>query len=173
MTGMTYWITGLAGSGKSTLAQALQLALREKGRHSVLLDGDRLREVFGGDLGYSIEDRKKSAFRNARLCQLISSQGIDVICATISMFDDVRAWNRANNENYLEVYLQVPIETLRQRNQKNLYSPNSSGSVMGIDLPFEEPKAPDLILINDGRLSVQDSCIQVLNLNLTKKGSTK
>lgn len=66
-------------------------------------------------MGYSKEDRLKSAIRNSRLCKLLSDQGIDVICCTISMFDAIREWNRENIKNYFEIYLDVSLETLKDR----------------------------------------------------------
>ena len=90
--GTVYWFTGFSGAGKSTLATLFCDRLRGTGRTVVLLDGDRLRDVFGGDLGHSIEDRRRSAMRNSRLCQLLADQGLDVVCATISLFHDCHDW---------------------------------------------------------------------------------
>ena len=88
--GAVYWITGLAGVGKSTLAKHLYETLKLLKPNVVLLDGDNIREVFDHDLGYSSEERLKSARRNSRLSKLLSDQGIDVICATISLFHEFR-----------------------------------------------------------------------------------
>lgn len=84
--------------------------LCEKRDGVVFLDGDDLRAVFGNDLGYTAQDRKKSAMRNARLCGLLAGQGLVVVCCTISMFHDVRAYNRGNLAGYREVYVQAPKE---------------------------------------------------------------
>ena len=127
--------------------------LKEKYPNTVLLDGDVLRQVFGNDLGYSKEERFACAMRYARLCKLLTEQGIFVICCTISMFDAVREWNRENMENYTEVYIQVPMEILERRNQKNLYDDVKRGTVenvVGMDLGLEMPKNPDIVLVYDG-----------------------
>ena len=89
-----YWITGLAGAGKTTIGKLLYEKIREKESNTVFLDGDILREVFGNDLGYSKEDRRKCAMRYSRLCAMLQRQGMNVICCTISMLDSVRDWNR-------------------------------------------------------------------------------
>lgn len=150
-----FWITGLSGSGKSTVAALLYERLKHT-RSVVLLDGDVLREVFGADLGYTYEDRKKNAMRYSRMCKMISDQGISVICATISMFTEVRVWNKEHIQNYYEIYLNTPLELLFKRDQKKLYSRALSGkisNVLGVDMVFEEPEHSDVVIDNDGSLS--------------------
>ena len=154
-----YWITGLSGAGKTTIGQAWYSYLKETMSNVVFLDGDTLRQVFGDDLGYTKEDRKKSAMRNARICKLLSEQGIDVVCCTISMFDEVRQWNRDHINNYKEIYVKVQLETLHKRDQKNLYTKAGLGTeenLAGITWEVEEPKNPDLILYNDGEKTPEE-----------------
>jgi adenylylsulfate kinase-like enzyme len=134
--------------------------LKAKNSTTVFLDGDTLREVFGGDLGYTPEERRACAMRYSRLCKLLSGQGMTVVCCTISMFDTVREWNRENISGYVEVYIQVSIETLARRNQKGLYS-DSTENVYGVDLYAELPKNPDLIIQNDGALSPEE-CLEII-----------
>lgn len=147
--GNVYWITGLSGAGKTTIGSLLYQRLKMKQKNIVFLDGDALRSVFGNDLGYTMPERSKGAYRNARLCKMLSDQGIDVICCTISMFDDVRRWNRDNIEQYIEIYLEVSLETLKKRDQKGLYS-TLSEDVAGVDLEVDLPKNPDIVIVNDG-----------------------
>lgn len=152
-SGTVYWFTGLSGAGKTTIGHQFYEDLRKKTKNVIFLDGDILREVFGNDLGHSLEDRRKSALRNSKLCRMLALQGIDVVCATISMFHDVRQWNRENIFKYVEVYVKVSIDVLIQRDQKQLYSKALRGEakdVMGVDLKIEEPLNPDFILNNDG-----------------------
>ena len=147
--GTVYWITGLSGAGKTTVGTLVYETLRQQEDNVVMLDGDILREVFGNDLGYIEEDRRKSAWRNAKICRMLSMQGIDVVCTTISMFDEVRDWNRKNIGRYREIYLRVTDEILSQRNQKGLYK-KSMGDLVGFGIKMEIPKTPDLVIDNDG-----------------------
>lgn len=154
--GTVYWFTGLSGAGKTTLANRFCERLRAAGRTVVLLDGDDLREVFGNDLGHSLNDRFTSAMRNARLCRLLSGQGVDVVCATISLFHACHEWNRTHLPDYREIYLRVPMPVLQQRDQHGLYSRAARGeiaNVIGVDLAIEEPRNPDAVLDNDGSIA--------------------
>ena len=150
--GTVYWITGLAGAGKTTIGKLLYEKIKEQNLNTVFLDGDMLRKVFGDDLGYTKEDRRKCAMRYSRLCAMLQEQGMNVICCTISMFDSVREWNRENIPDYKEIYLKVSMETLRVRNQKGLYgdlTAKKQKDIVGIDIEIETPKCPDLVLVND------------------------
>ncbi len=155
--GPVYWVTGLAGAGKTTLARRLFTALRERGQPAVLLDGDTLREVYGDSPGHHLEGRRVTAWRHAHMCHMLSSQGLPVVIATISMFREIQRWNRANMPGYREIYLDVPLPVLTQRDQKGLYSGALAGrvqNVLGVDLTPEPPEAPDVRLLNDGSLTV-------------------
>lgn len=163
--GTVYWITGLAGAGKTTIGKVLYEKIKEKESNTVFLDGDTLRNVFGNDLGYTAEDRRKCAMRYSRLCAMLQEQGMNVICCTISMFDSVREWNRKNIADYIEIYVKVSMDTLKVRNQKGLYcgvSAEKQEEVVGIHLDIEEPKYPDLILANDGERSPEEQVEQIL-----------
>jgi len=156
-----FWITGLSGAGKTTIGEELYKRLKKNNPAVALLDGDSLRAVLGNVFGYSADERKKSAMCFSRLCKMLSEQGITVVCCTISMFDSVRGWNRENISDYIEVYVKVSEKTLLERNQKGLYSglqDGTSSEVMGMDIQMEEPKTPDIIIENDGHLSI-DECV--------------
>ena len=154
--GTVFWITGLSGAGKTTVGGLLSQRLREQNSPAVYLDGDILRKVSGDDLGYSREDRLCNAMRIAGLCHLLASQEIDVVCATISMFRECWRWNRENIENYVEIYLRVPVQELIQRDPKGLYADAQKGTVqhiVGFNMEFQEPEGPDLIIDNYGDLT--------------------
>ncbi|WP_234822809.1 adenylyl-sulfate kinase [Ensifer adhaerens] len=132
------------------MANEVAVRLRADGRPLVMLDGDELRAVFGAvaatDTNHGRQGRLALAMQYARLCQLIGAQGISVVIATISLFHEVHEWNRANLPGYFEAYLKVPLEELRRRDPKGIYRRFDEGtlsSVAGLDLPVDEPTAPD------------------------------
>lgn len=154
-----FWVTGLSGAGKSTFSKSVCAFLDKNNIPHIYLDGDHLRSAIASDLQYSKEDRKIAAFRYARLCQLIASQKMTVVCSTISMFDEVREFNRLNNENYIEIFVDTPMEILKNRNQKKLYS--SSQATVGIEIVPELPKNSSYIIQND-----ESKSFEQLNLEL-------
>jgi adenylylsulfate kinase len=164
-SGTVYWITGLSGSGKTTVSELLLARFRAMGRNPIMLDGDELREVFGGSYGFSREDRARLAMVYSRLCSMLARQGFDVIIATVAMFSSVREWNRQNIDRYREIYLAVPIETLAERDSKGLYARARRGEVrdvVGVDLAFDEPKSPDLVIENFGACTPEDAVQRII-----------
>lgn len=157
--GTVYWFTGLSGAGKTTLGQLFYRHIKGQKPNVVFLDGDVMREACEDDLGHSVEDRKKSGRRKGRVCKMLADQGIDVVCSTISMFEECYQWNRKNIENYREIYVQVPFEILVARDSKGLYEKALNGrieNVWGVDLKAEEPKEPDAVVNNDGSKVPED-----------------
>jgi adenylylsulfate kinase len=168
VVGRVIWITGLSGAGKSTLARRLVDDMRALGRVAILLDGDELRDVLGNATlskdNHSLESRLALAMRYARLCRLLATQGFTVVIATISLFREVHEWNRSNLPGYFEVYLKVPLEELRRRDPKEIYHrfyKREISNVAGLDLPVDEPDAPDWIVDFDP-LNTPDSVSQEL-----------
>lgn len=150
---MVIWIVGLSGSGKTTLSEEVATQARAGGRKIVLLDGDRIRELYGNDLGHDLVDRRVNADRICRLCAFLDEQGINVVCAILSIFPESRDWCRSNLSEYFEVFIDAPIEQVMERDAKGLYSRYQRGEirkVAGLDLPFPRPTQADLTIQNDG-----------------------
>jgi len=167
--GSVIWITGLSGSGKTTLAIEVVSQLTDYSKDVVRLDGDELRELFCMEppklQGHDRNARLKLAMQYARLCRLLSMQGLTVVIATISMFREVFAWNRAHLPDYFEVYLKVPIEELRRRDAKGIYRRFDAGdllNVAGLDLPVDEPEEADLEVIFEPYQSVAELARQLI-----------
>lgn len=166
--GRVIWITGLSGAGKTTVAERLNHRLRESGANVCLLDGDQLRDVFqplaAGSTAYDQMGRRTLALTYSRLCRLMASQGLTVIIATISLFDEVHRWNREHLPGYLEVFLDVPITELERRDPKSIYRRYRAGEltqVAGLDLGVDFPREPDLHITGDGFPTV-DSIVSAI-----------
>ncbi len=156
------WITGISGSGKSTIAKKIIKPLRKMIGPTVLFNGDDLRKIF--DL-YSFEysDRKKIAYSYSKLSNFLINQGINVVFATVSMFDDVRNFNRKKNKNkYVEIYIKSPIEKIIDKKKKKIYL--SKKKLVGRDIKAEYPKNPDILINNN----FEESLNKLSNLILLK-----
>ena len=147
--GTVYFFTGLSGAGKTTIGGLFHQRLKATKPNVVLLDGDEIRIAFGEDVGYTPDERLRWAGRIFRVCKLLSDQGVDVVCCSIAMYESVRRWNRENISKYKEIYIKIGKETLLARNQKGLYTEGKN--VVGIDLPFDEPEHPDIVIPNNGQ----------------------
>lgn len=164
--GVLYWITGLSGAGKTTIGNRLYYELKKENKNVLLLDGDILKNIISDEVGYSDEERKKRAMKYAQICKMLTDQGMIVICCTIAMYDEVRNWNRKNNKGYVEVFLNVPIEILCERDQKGLYSQYKQGKInnlKGIDMEVDFPKTPDIEIRNDGSKTIAECVKEILN----------
>ena len=154
LTPRLFWITGLPGAGKSTIATQFASALRREQANVVLLDGDAFRALSGNDLGYSPEDRLENAWRIARFCHFLTEQGQVVICATVSLYEEVRSWIREHIDSCSVIYIKVSPEILMARDQKGLYSAAAAGeekSLAGVTQSVDMPVAPDLVIENDAQ----------------------
>lgn len=137
-----FWVTGLPGSGKTTFACALKQALAPD--NAILLDGDTLRKILN-NFSYEPEARKELALQYSKLAQMLAEQGCVVIVATVSLFHEIQAWNRAHIPGYIEIFLNTNPDTLIKRNQKDLYQGQHT-NVVGRDLLPEYPINPDYTL---------------------------
>lgn len=145
------WLTGLSGSGKSTIANALEQRLFLEGYHSYLLDGDNVRHGLNRDLGFSDEARVENIRRIGEAARLFTDAGLIVITAFISPFRADRHLVREliPQGEFIEVFLDTPMEVCEQRDPKGLYRKARAGQIRnftGIDAPYEPPQSPELVL---------------------------
>lgn len=145
------WLTGLSGSGKSTIANALDVHLNEQGRHTFLLDGDNVRHGLNKDLGMTENDRAENIRRVGEVAKLMVDAGLIVVCAFISPYKRDRQMVRStfNHGEFIEVYLETPLEVCEQRDPKGLYKKARAGIIKnftGISDPYEVPEAPEVTI---------------------------
>lgn len=141
------WFTGLSGSGKSTLANAVERELFAQGRLTKLLDGDNIRSGINTNLGFSAEDRTENIRRIAEVAKLFMEGGIITLCSFVSPTIEIRDMARQiiGPENFLEIYVNAPLEVCEARDVKGLYKKARAGEIKnftGIDAPFEAPLTP-------------------------------
>ncbi|MFQ6342736.1 adenylyl-sulfate kinase [Campylobacter sp. VTCC 70190] len=162
--GGVIWICGLAGAGKTTISQGLYEMIKIKHSHTVLLDGDVLRDILQ-EYGYSREARLMSAKKISSLCSFLSKNGIIVVCATISLFNEIYLLNRKTIENYFEVFVDCPMDELVLRDQKGLYSGALNGNikhVVGVDLEYDKPNA-HYVIDNSSRVDLEKKIDNLYN----------
>lgn len=160
------WFTGLSGSGKSTIANKLEIALQEKGIRSYTLDGDNVRKGLNNNLTFSPVDRKENIRRIAEVSNLMIDAGLVVLAAFISPYRKDREMikNTVNEENFIEIFVDTPIEECERRDVKGLYAKARKGLIddfTGISAPYETPKDPDII-IETTKITVEESVNLIL-----------
>jgi len=168
--GYVLWVTGLSGAGKTTVASGVVYALKKINIPCILLDGDEMRNILSSKWGYKAEDRLDLAYVYSKLCRHLASSGINVVIATVAMFEEVRVWNRENIPNYMEVFLRVPIDVLIERDPKGLYTKfiNDRSSESVLSDAFELPVSPDLVIDNYDQCSPEDAEWKIVNNFLLK-----
>ncbi|MEP6794937.1 MAG: adenylyl-sulfate kinase [Saprospiraceae bacterium] len=144
-----FWMTGLSGSGKSTLATALEKRLFELGYHTVVLDGDNIRTGINNNLSFSAEDRTENIRRIAEVAKLFISNGQICIVSFISPTIEMRnnAKQIIGENNFVEVFIDTPIEICESRDIKGLYKKARAGEISdftGVNAPYEIPISPDI-----------------------------
>ena len=164
--GCTVWLTGLSGSGKSTIAVELEKRLLERGVRTYILDGDNVRHGLNKNLGFSPEDRTENIRRIGEVAKLFSDAGLVALTAFISPYradrDQVRAIMQPGD--FIEVFVDCPVEVCEQRDVKGLYKKARAGEIKeftGISAPYEAPSKPEMVIETSGQ-SVEKSALQIL-----------
>ncbi len=165
--GVTIWLTGLSGSGKSTIAVELEHALIENRHQAYILDGDNIRHGLNKNLGFSPEDRTENIRRIGEVAKLFTDAGIITITAFISPYREDRDAVRRllNDGEFIEIYVECPLDVCEERDTKGLYKKARVGEVKdftGISAPYEEPLNPELT-IDSSKLTVEESTRAILN----------
>jgi adenylyl-sulfate kinase len=172
--GAVIWFTGLSGAGKSTIAQALERELFNRGMHTYVLDGDNIRHGLNSNLGFSPEDRVENIRRVSEVAKLMADSGVVAITAFISPYrlDRRRAREIAleSNAEFIQVFVDAPLEVCEARDPKNLYKKARAGEIRdftGIDAPYEAPEDAEIVVHTD-RQSVNESISTILELLLPR-----
>ncbi len=146
---MVVWITGLSGAGKTTISEALGALVKPCLPELVLVDGDAVRDLFGGGLGYAEADRVVQIGRLQRLARFLAGQGQVPVVAALYSHPDLLAWNRAKLPGYFEVLIDASVDLVSARDPKGLYrkaAVSEQPSVVGLDIPWHRPAFPDLVI---------------------------
>jgi len=155
---MVIWLLGISGSGKTTLAKELKKYFDKNNIKSFIVDGDYVRDFFDRDLGYSKEDRIANIKRVLISAKVLEDNGIIPIVANISPFQFLRDFAREKFEKYIEIYLKRDIDTIR--NKDFVYKDKN---VVGVDVEFDKPTNPDLIL-DTSRLNINNSLKEIIKV---------
>lgn len=146
--GFVLWFTGLSGAGKTTISEIVEREVRERFGNIEVLDGDIVRTNLSKGLSFSREDRDTNVLRIGFVANLLTRNGIGVIVSAISPFKEVRAQVRRNiGEDFIEVFIDAPLEVCAERDVKGLYKKAFAGEIpqfTGVSDPYEAPAAPDL-----------------------------
>lgn len=164
---MVLWFTGLSGAGKSTLAQRVEEMLFEKGWYTYILDGDNVRHGLNSDLGFSEYDRRENIRRVGEVAKLFTDAGVVVLAAFISPYREDRDRVRAlfDPGDFIEIHVKCELDVCERRDPKGLYRKSRAGELpefTGIDSPYEEPLAPELV-VDTARLDIQQSVALILD----------
>ena len=162
---LTVWFTGLPGSGKTTLAELLFHSWRLRGKRADILDGDVLRSVFRGSVGFSKEDRRRNVLSAAFTAMMLNHHDVFVAAAFISPYRSLREEAREIiGKSFVEVFVDCPILVCQMRDPKGLYKKAAKGEIKGmtgVDDPYEAPEKPDLVL-KTGKESTEESLQKLL-----------
>jgi bifunctional enzyme CysN/CysC len=165
--GAIIWLTGLSGAGKSTIATELERELFNMGLHTYVLDGDNIRHGLSANLGFSPEDRTENIRRIGEVARLFADAGVLAITAFISPYRDDRRLVRSlvNEGEFVEVFVNAPLEICEQRDPKGLYKKARAGEITnftGVSAPYEPPESAEVVVHTD-RHTVNECVTQIID----------
>jgi adenylylsulfate kinase len=158
--GVTIWLTGLSGSGKTTISQAVAIDLKQLGYKVETLDGDVIRQHLSGDLGFSSADRIANIRRIGFVANLLTRNEVIVIVAAIAPYRNIRDEMRLQIGNFIEVFINSPLEVCEGRDPKGLYAKARAGLIQnftGIDDPYEPPLNPEVLCRTDQESAIEST----------------
>lgn len=158
--GFTLWFTGLSGAGKTTIAEIVEREFHDRARRVEVLDGDIVRTNLSKGLGFSREDRIVNVLRIGFVANLLTRNGVGVIVSAISPYKEARDQVRRSVIDFVEVFVDAPLEVCAERDVKGLYKKAFAGEIKeftGVSDPYEPPAAPDLTLKTEGETPEQSA----------------
>ncbi len=160
--GIVFWITGLPGSGKTTIAKKIKKSIELKYGKTILFSGDDLRKILNF-VEYNKEKRLLYSKCYAHLIKNLSNQNLNVIIATVALFNEIHAWNRKNIQNYCEIFIKTDVNKIKKHKKKKIYF-EKKGNLVGIDILPEFPLNPDIKILNNFNKSTD-----ILSATILKK----
>ena len=160
--GIVFWITGLSGSGKTRIGKEIKKNIIKNYGPTILFSGDDIRNIF--DLKkYSFKDRLKIVKQYGVLCKNLSNQNINVIFCVVGLMKEVRSWNRKNIQNYLEIFIKSPFNTVHKLSKKKIYQTKYIQDVVGLDIKPEYPTNPHIIIKNNFKYSLEKKSKELIS----------
>ena len=165
---MIIWFTGLSGSGKTTLAKYMYEKIKILRKNTVYLDGDLIRKCFSMEQksDYTFESRRENAKRIQALSLILDNEEINVICAIQLIFNDIRSLNRKLFSTYKEIHITCSVETLKERDTKNLYKSfeqDKTKNIVGLDIPYPKPNYYNFELNSDEHIDKTFSRVDMIS----------
>jgi len=167
------WFTGLSGAGKTTLAKALETELFKHGYTCILIDGDVVRSGMNSDLGFSEEDRLENIRRVAEMSKLLKDSGFICLNCFVSPSREIRSLAKSiiGDHDFIEIYVNTPLEICEQRDPKNLYSRARAGEIpdfTGVSASYDPPENPD-IMVDSSKMDIGTQVMKVMDHLISKK----
>lgn len=146
--GILFWVTGLSGSGKTSISKKILKDINQNFGPTILVSGDDLRKIFGFKK-YDAKSRIVLSRKFCKFAKFITNQKINLIFAIVGLMDEPRKWNKRNIKNYVEIYIKADLKKIINLGKKKIYKSKKKDKIVGINIPPEFPKKPDIIMNNN------------------------